>query len=91
MDKEGCRTGYWKEEERKKETHSHRSARMTWYRLKKSKTHYLETIDNQKMLECLIDIFNLGGFKFSPMKARPEIQGFIDKYPYLIEEIEENQ
>jgi hypothetical protein len=60
---------------------------MAWHRLKKQKTVELEKLDMIQMVECFIDLYNLGGFKFSPTKARPEIQEFIDKYPYLIEEI----
>ena len=59
---------------------------MPYYKFRQVKREEKGAFD---ILQLMIDMFNLGGFRFSPCKARPEIQEFMDKYPDMVELIEE--
>ena len=64
---------------------------MPWYKFKQIERVEDLEITPFEILQLIIDMFNLGGFRFSPIKARPEIQEFIDKHPEIVELIEEEE
>lgn len=61
---------------------------MTWYKFKQIEDLEITPFE---ILELIVDMFNLGGFRFKPTRTSPEIQEFIDKHPDMIEPIDEKE